>query len=56
MVVLEKDCSGQQMYRLIQELLADQQRRDNMGEALRNLVRLDSTERICDIVEELAKN
>ena len=54
-VVLEKDCSGQQMYQLIQELLADQQRRDNMGEALRNLVRLDSTERICDIVEALAK-
>ena len=54
-VVLEKDCSGQQMYQLIQELLADQLRRDNMGEALRNLVRLDSTERICDIVETLAK-
>ena len=52
-VVLEKDCSAEKMYALVKELLADRDRRENMSRSLREMVRLDSTERICDIVEEL---
>ena len=41
------------MYALVKELLADENRRKEMSENLHKLVRLDSTERICDIVEEI---
>ena len=54
-VVLEKDCTAEKMYELIQSLLADEARREEMSRKLHSMVRLDSTERICDIVEELAK-
>ena len=54
-VVLEKDCSSEKMYGLIKELLADEKRRADMSKKLHEMVRLDSTERICDIVEELTK-
>ncbi len=54
-VVLEKDCSSEKMYGLIKELLADEDRRKHMSSQLHNMVRLDSTQRICDIVEELTK-
>ncbi len=54
-VVLEKDCSAEKMYALLKELLADSQRREDMASKLQAMVRLDSTDRICDIVEELAK-
>ena len=52
-VVLEKDCTSEAMYDLVKELLADENRRKEMSENLHKLVRLDSTERICDIVEEI---
>ena len=52
-VVLEKDCTPEGMYALVKELMADEKRRAEMSRNLRSLVRLDSTERICDIVEEL---
>ena len=52
-VVLEKDCTPEAMYALVKELLADENRRKEMSENLHKLVRLDSTERICDIVEEI---
>ena len=54
-VVLEKDCSAEQMYALVKDLLADSQRREQMTKALHSLVKSDSAERICDLVEELAK-
>ncbi|MBR3949248.1 MAG: undecaprenyldiphospho-muramoylpentapeptide beta-N-acetylglucosaminyltransferase [Oscillospiraceae bacterium] len=54
-VVLEKECSAQKLYELICQLLADSERREEMSRNLRGMVRQDSTERICDIVEELAK-
>ena len=54
-VVLEKDCTPQGIYALVKELLSDENRRKEMSGNLRNLVRLDSTERICDIVESLVK-
>ena len=53
LVVLEKDCTAEKMYALVTELLADESRRAAMSDSLRSMVRLDSTERICDIVEEL---
>ena len=54
-VVLEKDCSAEKMYALVKELMDDEDRRAQMSRKLHEMVRLDSTERICDIVEELTK-
>ena len=54
-VVLEKDCTPEKMYGLVRELLADQARREEMTRKLHTMVHLSSTERICDIVEALAK-
>ena len=52
--ILEKDCTAEKVMAEIQSLLADPERRENMSKTLRSMVRLDSTQRICDIVEELA--
>ncbi len=54
LVLLEKDCTPQTLYDMIRQLLADDTRRAEMRKALGTMVRLDSTERICDIVEQLA--
>ena len=55
-VLLERDCTPEVLYAEVQGLLVDEQRREEMSKALRGMVKLDSAERICDIVEELAKN
>ena len=55
-VILEKDCTPEILYAEVQGLLVDEDRRDKMAKALHGLVKIDSAERICDIVEELAKN
>ncbi|MBQ6720458.1 MAG: undecaprenyldiphospho-muramoylpentapeptide beta-N-acetylglucosaminyltransferase [Oscillospiraceae bacterium] len=52
-VVLEKDCTPEKIYEIVKQLLADENRRQEMGRSLHEMVRLDSTERICDMVEEL---
>jgi len=49
----EEECTPQRLYDEIQSLLKDPERRENMRRTLRTLVRLDSAERICDIVEQL---
>jgi len=54
-VMLEKDCTPEKMYAQVRALLADESRREDMAGKLHAQVKLDSTERICDIVEELAK-
>ena len=54
-VVLEKDCTARKIYDEINAMLADAGRRNEMTKALHGLVKLDSTQRICDILEELAK-
>ncbi len=54
-VVLEKDCTPQGMYELVMQLLKDEERRAEMSRNLHSMARLDSTDRICDIVEELIK-
>ena len=53
-VILEKDCTPEVLYAEVQGLLVDEQRREEMSKALHGIVKLDSAERICDIVEELA--
>nr|MBQ8243964.1 UDP-N-acetylglucosamine--N-acetylmuramyl-(pentapeptide) pyrophosphoryl-undecaprenol N-acetylglucosamine transferase [Oscillospiraceae bacterium] len=54
-VVLEKDCTAGNMYALVRELLADDSRREEMSRNLRSQVKLNCTERICDIVEEISQ-
>lgn len=54
-VMLEKECTPEKLYALIRELLADDRRREEMSRKLHGMARLDSTERICDIVEELIR-
>ena len=55
-VVLEKDCSAERIYSEVTAMLSDGRRRNEMSDALKGLVKLDATERICDILEELAKH
>lgn len=55
MVLLEKDCTPQVLYDTIRQLLANEERRAQMSRNLRGQVRLDSAERICDIVEALSE-
>ncbi len=52
-VLLEKDCSPETLYKQINALLADESRRTEMSRKLHEMVRTDSTERICDIIEEV---
>jgi len=54
-LLLEKDCSPERLYTEVMDLLADGDRRRKMSKALREGTILDSADRICDIVEELAK-
>ena len=54
-VMVEKECSAEKLYAEIKTLLADPDRRTEMGKNLRQMVTLDRAERICDIVEKLAK-
>ena len=54
-LVLEKDCTAEKMYEEITALLADPSRREEMKHTLQEMVRIDSTERICNVVEELTK-
>ena len=54
-VVLEKDCTPEKMYALVRELLDDASRRAEMSRKLHTMVHLNSTERICEIVETLSK-
>ena len=53
-LLLEKDCTPQIMYEKMKEILSDRQRQDKMSTALRGSCVLDSAERICNILEELA--
>lgn len=51
--IVEAECTPELVYSQIKELLADPVRRENMGKTLHSMVRMDSAERICDIIEEL---
>ena len=54
-MILEKDCTAEKMYEQIKTLLASEDSRRQMSDALRGMVQLDSAEQICDMLEELAK-
>lgn len=54
-VIPETECTAQLIFDRITDLMADQNRRKQMSEALRGMVILDSAERICDILEDLIK-
>ena len=53
--ILEKDCTAQVLFDEISRLLSDPERRESMSKTLKTMVRIDSAQRICDIVEELTK-
>ena len=53
-LVLEKDCTARILFDEIQSILADEARCAKMQKALQNMVVLDSAERLCDIIAELA--
>ena len=55
-LMLEKDCTGKALFDTVNDLLADEARRERMTATLRSLVRLDSTQAICDSIEELIKH
>lgn len=55
-LLLEKDCTAEKLYAQVRDILKDKARAEKMSTALRQNVILDSSERICDILEELAKN
>ena len=54
-VILEKDCTPERLYGLIRQLLADDDRRAEMSRKLHAQMKLDATDRICAIVEELTR-
>ena len=54
-LLLEKDCTPEAIYGEITALLADKERCEQMSRTLYTLVRLDSAERICQIVEEMIR-
>ena len=54
-VVREKDCTAQLLYDTVAQILSDKARYDAMSTALKGAVVLDSAQRICDIIEELAQ-
>ena len=54
-VVLESECTAQRLMDELTALLADQKRCADMHRALQRMAVPDSAERICDILEQLAK-
>jgi UDP-N-acetylglucosamine--N-acetylmuramyl-(pentapeptide) pyrophosphoryl-undecaprenol N-acetylglucosamine transferase len=52
-VMLENEATAEKMYAQVMELLRVDSRRGEMSRALKGLVRTDSSDAICDIVEEL---
>lgn len=53
-VILEKDCTARLLYDTVEQILSDKARYDAMSTALKGSVVLDSAQRICQILEELA--
>ena len=53
-LVLEKDCTAQVLMDKINGLLRDREAYERMRTAQRNMVVLDSAERLCDIIAQLA--
>ncbi len=54
-VVLEADCTEDRLMAEIEALLADRQKYDDMRKALQNMVIPDCADRLCDVIENLAR-
>lgn len=54
-VLREQDCDGRVLYETAKQLLADPARRGKMRSALHEMAVVDSAERICRIITELAR-
>jgi UDP-N-acetylglucosamine--N-acetylmuramyl-(pentapeptide) pyrophosphoryl-undecaprenol N-acetylglucosamine transferase len=54
-LLLEKDATPEKLLQLILDLLADKERYSNMRSVLQSISVPDSAERLCDIMEDLAK-
>ena len=54
-LMLEKDCTAKALYTQIKSMLDDSACRERMHKTLQNMVVLDSAERLCQIITELAK-
>ena len=52
-VMLEKDCTAQALWETVSSILEDADNYEKMCVAIRSACVLDSTERICDIMEQL---
>lgn len=55
-LLLEKDCTASRLMEEITGLLADPRRCSQMRKALQSMAVPDSAERLCDIIEKLAKS
>ena len=53
-VLTEGENMGRRLYDAVQELLNDREKRSAMSASLRQMVKLDCAERMCDIIEQLA--
>ena len=53
--MLEREVTAEKMYAQVMELLKDDARRAEMSAALKGLVRTDSADAICAIIEELVQ-
>ena len=54
-VMLEGQVTAEKMYAQVMQLLGDDARRTEMCKSLKGLVRTDSADAICDIIEELVQ-
>ena len=54
LVILEPECTADGVMQQLRELLSDEDRCSEMSAQLRNMAVLDSAERICTMIEELA--
>ena len=54
-LLLEKDCTPEKLWETIEQLLTDKEKYSQMQKAMQKMVVLDSAERLCDIIADLAK-
>ena len=52
-VLTEGEDMGKKLYEAVQNLLSDREKRSAMSASLRQMVKLDCAERMCDIIDEL---
>ena len=54
-VLTEQECTAEKLYETVEALVRSPERCRQMSVALRNMVVLDSADRICDMIEELSR-